>query len=134
MSGGLAQLVRPSAFDAYPPVLDGLAQDGPYRAVVDRIHDGDTFDAIVDLGFGVYVYIPVRVRGCNAPELPTPEGAAARQFVIGLMPESTPVLLSIERDFVQSFTRYVCSVTLPDRRDLAEVLIESGHAVPMARR
>lgn len=126
-----SRLVRPSSFDSYPPWLDAAAKDGPYRAIVDRVHDGDTFDAVIDLGFGVYTYHAIRVRGMNAPELSTPAGVDALHFAMTLIPLGTPVLLSVERDFVQSFTRFVAAVTLADGSDFAQVMIAAGHAVPM---
>lgn len=124
------RLVRPALFDTYPPLLDALAHNGPYRAVIDRVHDGDTCSVLIDLGFGELTYQPVRMQGMNAPELSTPEGLAAYQFALTVIPPGTPILLTVERDFVQSFTRFVCRVMLPDGQDFAAVMIAAGHAVP----
>ena len=39
-----------------------------YKAVVDRVVDGDTIDVIIDLGFSVWKKIRVRMEGINTPE------------------------------------------------------------------
>jgi len=39
-----------------------------YKAIVDRVVDGDTIDCTIDLGFSVWKKIRVRMEGINAPE------------------------------------------------------------------
>ena len=39
-----------------------------YKAIVDRVVDGDTLDCTIDLGFSVWKKIRVRMEGINAPE------------------------------------------------------------------
>ena len=39
-----------------------------YNATLDRVVDGDTIDAIIDLGFDVFVKKRIRFAGINAPE------------------------------------------------------------------
>tara|TARA_R100001463_G_scaffold53943_2_gene104946 strand:+ start:401 stop:781 length:381 start_codon:yes stop_codon:yes gene_type:complete len=39
-----------------------------YNATCVRIVDGDTIDAMIDLGFGVHVKKRIRLAGINAPE------------------------------------------------------------------
>ena len=39
-----------------------------YNATCTRIVDGDTIDAMIDLGFGVHVKKRIRLAGINAPE------------------------------------------------------------------
>lgn len=53
-----------------------------YRATPVKVVDGDTFRLAVDAGLRMTATIPVRLRGCNAPERGTPEGAAATEFVV----------------------------------------------------
>ena len=56
-------------------------------ARVHRIIDGDTIDVLVDLGLDVYVFVRLRLKGVNTPELRTgsPEerarGQQAKEFV-----------------------------------------------------
>tara|TARA_R110001592_G_scaffold7094_4_gene40040 strand:+ start:1447 stop:1818 length:372 start_codon:yes stop_codon:yes gene_type:complete len=39
-----------------------------YNATCTRVVDGDTIDAMIDLGFGVFVKKRIRLAGINAPE------------------------------------------------------------------
>ena len=39
-----------------------------YKAIVNRVVDGDTLDCTIDLGFSVWKKIRVRMEGINAPE------------------------------------------------------------------
>ena len=39
-----------------------------YNATLDRVVDGDTINAIIDLGFDVFVKKRIRFAGINAPE------------------------------------------------------------------
>lgn len=47
-----------------------------------RIVDGDTVFLKVDLGFRVYGSFEFRLYGINCPEMNTPEGQAAKEFVV----------------------------------------------------
>src|SRR5947199_967255 len=86
----------PPDFRAFPPNLAVLAPWGPFRATVGEWHDGDTGWFHIALGFGVFAYESIRLAGCNAPELVTPEGKAARDFIVALLPQGSPVVLYIE--------------------------------------
>ena len=39
-----------------------------YNAKVDRVIDGDTVDALVDLGFDTWKNVRIRFQGIDAPE------------------------------------------------------------------
>ena len=39
-----------------------------YKAIVDRVVDGDTIDVTIDLGFKVWKKMRVRMEGINTPE------------------------------------------------------------------
>ena len=39
-----------------------------YQAKLDRVIDGDTVDAMIDLGFSTHRSIPIRCHGINTPE------------------------------------------------------------------
>ena len=39
-----------------------------YNAKLDRVVDGDTIDALVDLGFDTWKKVRIRMMGMNAPE------------------------------------------------------------------
>ncbi|MDD5670577.1 MAG: DUF1016 N-terminal domain-containing protein [Candidatus Omnitrophica bacterium] len=52
-----------------------------YRAQVTKVVDGDTFHALIDLGFETTVAERVRLRRIDAPELVTAEGKAAKAYL-----------------------------------------------------
>lgn len=125
---------KPVQFQDWPSGLD--VPYGPYRAVIERVVDGDTVHVIVSLGFDEYAYRMIRLRGVNAPELfsgPPEErelGKAARDFLVELLPAGTKCRLVTERD-VTTFGRYVADIELEDGTDVAEALVSAGHAEPM---
>ena len=42
-----------------------------YNAKLDRVLDGDTIDAMIDLGFDTWVHKRIRLFGINCPETRT---------------------------------------------------------------
>ncbi len=52
-----------------------------YPAYVINVIDGDTFTAIIDLGFEFVTEQKLRLRGLDAPEIDSEEGKAAKEFV-----------------------------------------------------
>ncbi len=58
---------KPVQFQGWPESL-GVAY-GPYRAVVERVMDGDTVYVMVSLGVDEYAYRMIRIRGVKAPEV-----------------------------------------------------------------
>ncbi len=122
----------PAEFAHWP---DSLAADwGPYRAVVRRIVDGDTFDCLIDLGWNDYHYHAVRLLSVDAPETnraPTRDaGLAATEFVRNLMPVGDRVLLVDPRPDPDSFGRYLVRIQLEDGSDLTQLILDAGHGVP----
>lgn len=124
---------RPAEFTDFPEELVARAPFGPYRAIVARVVDGDTLDVLLDLGLNTYRYEALRLRGVDAPELyrGTPEervrGRAARDHLLSLAQPRTPCVVATFRN-QESFGRYVADVTLEGGRDLAELMVASGHA------
>ena len=62
-----------------------------YNATCTRVVDGDTVDAMIDLGFGVHVKKRIRLAGINAPESRTRDkqekilGLAAKERLKNMM-------------------------------------------------
>ena len=65
-----------------------------YNAKVIRVVDGDTIDAMVDLGFTTFKKIRIRMHGINAPEsrtrdlLEKEKGLAAKVRLIEMLEET----------------------------------------------
>jgi endonuclease YncB( thermonuclease family) len=56
-----------------------------YKARVLRVLDGDTLEAVIDLGFGVATTQTLRLRGIDCPELVSKDGKEAKEFVENLL-------------------------------------------------
>jgi endonuclease YncB( thermonuclease family) len=94
-----------------------------------RRADGDLSFHIYAEGGHVVVHLPIRLLGCNAAEHGTPAGDAATAHLKQLLPPGTVVTLStLAAD--KYGTRWDADVTLPDGRDLVELLIREQWAAP----
>lgn len=72
----------------------------PHFAVVTRVVDGDTIHCDIDLDLRVgHTDYPVRLAGCNAWEVSTDAGRAARDNLIARLPVGTPVVLTLIKDY-----------------------------------
>lgn len=96
-----------------------------YRAKLNRVVDGDTYEMDVDLGFDVWKRSSIRVRGLFIAEKNTPEGQEAKRVVTELFANAKVVVISTQKDKrggdVQTFARYVADVWL-DGVLLSEVM------------
>lgn len=127
---------KPSDFDDWPAVL--VPSYGPYRAVIKKIVDGDTYDAFVDLGGRSYQPWRVRllagppVHGVNTPETnrgsTRSAGLVAKAFVQKIMPVGTPVLLADTRPDPDEFGRWLARVVMAPNVDLGTLLLGAGYA------
>jgi endonuclease YncB( thermonuclease family) len=125
---------------------------GPFDATINRIHDGDTLFVDVhlfkqvrrgsheidaDLGFNVHmrhdgvwlVDQSIRLFGCNAAELATPEGKAALAFLETIVKPGDQVTL-VSHGWDKYGGRVDGTLTLADGRDLAAVMIAANQAAP----
>jgi len=65
-----------------------------YKAKLERVIDGDTVDAMIDLGFDTWVHKRIRLLGIDAPETRTKdlqekaEGIKTKERLIDLMDSS----------------------------------------------
>lgn len=105
-----------------------------YRARLDRVIDGDTIDLTIDLGFDVFKAERVRLIGLDAPEMGTPEGAAAKVWVIdwfesaaGLQPWPYAVMTRKALPSRDKYGRWVADIRNMDAHLNADMLA-AGHA------
>jgi endonuclease YncB( thermonuclease family) len=104
-----------------------------YAATVVDVHDGDTFTLDFDLGF--YAALrgqKLRLAHVNAPELATPAGKVAREWVVARMPAGSSVIVNTLKATgeKEKFGRWLATITLPDGTDLATAIIAAGQGVP----
>lgn len=110
---------------------------GPYKGVVDRVHDGDTIYIKLDLGFDITIYARVRVLGINAPELSTAKGKEATAFARTVLPVGAEVhVTSHGWDKYGGRVDGEIKLTEPaivgdeDIADFAQIMLLTDHAVP----
>lgn len=100
-----------------------------YLVQVERLIDGDTFQASVDLGFKAWLHgIKFRLAKVNCPELTTTEGVAAMAFTRRWVTEGATVVVdSIKVD--KYGNRWNAVVWLKGQeKSLNDMLLEAGHA------
>lgn len=64
-----------------------------YNIHVIKVHDGDTFNAKINLGFNISIETNVRLSGINAPELSTGKKGKASTDRLKLLIEGKDVVL-----------------------------------------
>lgn len=101
-----------------------------YNAKLDRVVDGDTVDALVDLGFDTWKKVRIRMQGMNAPESRTRDleekakGIAAKIRLEELLGSGKFVLQSMG---VGKYGRCL-GILYVDEININKTLIQEGHA------
>lgn len=96
-------------------------------ALVVSVHDGDTFTASLDLGWRVAFLSVVRIRGINAPELPTRAGKKAAAALSELLPVGTQIKIACKR--LDLHGRSEAGVLrLADQLDIGAEMLRLGQA------
>ena len=104
-----------------------------YEAKVVRVVDGDTIDALIDLGFSVHKKIRIRMVGINTPESRTRDleekkrGLAAKARLKEILKENKNKF-TLESHGVGKYGRCLAIIKIDDR-SVNQQLIEEGHAV-----
>jgi micrococcal nuclease len=135
--GAFVQLDAAGQFVARPDA--SKADLYTYRAEVLRVVDGDTLWMRIYLEPGRWVREKLRLRGLDCPELPTPEGRAAKRFVETFVAKAQAVTITTFKP--DKYDRYLADVFIerargdgPEAKDDEEVflnneLLAAGHAV-----
>ena len=116
-----------------------------YKAIVDRVVDGDTIDVTIDLGFKTWKKVRVRMEGINTPESRTRDkeekkkGLAAKDRLVEILEyNNNECILKVSG--VGKFGRAIAIVLVESLSplngedgitliDVNKQLIEEGHAV-----
>lgn len=101
---------------------------GPYSATVASIHDGDTMNLDIDLGFGITMHLACRVFGINAPELSTQAGKDALAYALTLVKPGDTVTVA-SHGWDKYGGRFDGDVKLSSGQDFGALMIASGNAV-----
>lgn len=103
-----------------------------YKAKCERVVDGDTIDATIDLGFDTWKRIRIRLVGINAPESRTRDleekalGLAAKDYVINILKEHDNNFI-LHSQGVGKYGRCLGNIFLGDT-NLNDLLVSEGHA------
>ena len=109
------------------------------KATVVKVVDGDTVHTILDIGWGITIgprmgkdpnFGTLRIvhadgSAFDTPEKGTPEGKAAKTFALALV-KPGDVLPVVSYGPATDGRRTLASITLPDGRDWAAVMVEAG--------
>ena len=102
-----------------------------YNATVIRVVDGDTIDAMVDLGFSTFKKIRIRMHGINAPESRTRDleekkrGLAAKASLTELLEDADNKFILVSHG-VGKFGRCLGDIRINDASVNLQ-LINEGH-------
>ena len=102
-----------------------------YKAKLDRVVDGDTVDANINLGFDITIHKRIRLTGIDTPESRTRDleekkrGLAAKNRLIELLGNGEFILESRE---VGKFGRVLGTIHV-GQTNINDRLVEEGHAV-----
>ena len=102
-----------------------------YNAKLDRVVDGDTIDALVDLGFDTWKKVRIRMMGMNAPESRTRDleekklGLAAKARLIEMLGDG---VFTLQSHGVGKYGRCLGEIFRESEVSLNRQLINEGHA------
>ncbi len=100
-----------------------------YNAYVIEIIDGDTFRALVDLGFNIVTEQKLRLRALDAPRVESADGRRAKEFLEKHLPvDGTPILIKTARS--DKYDRYLADVWAGEMY-INQKLIDEGLAVSL---
>jgi micrococcal nuclease len=106
-----------------------------YKATIVNVVDGDTVDAIIDLGFNIQIKERLRLYGIDTPEIRTKDleekekGFAAKDFVKEAI-LNKEVMIDTTKG-TGKFGRYLATIYYGENNtNLNEELLEKGYAKP----
>lgn len=104
-----------------------------YRATILDIVDGDTFDAMVDLGFESFQRKRFRVYGIDTPERGSDRWAAAKEDLHKLLLRGNNLRIATFKDRKDKYGRYVADVVILNKDGypawLSDEMLKLGNAV-----
>lgn len=101
-----------------------------YVASIIRVVDGDTFDCLIDVGFGIQMKDRIRLKGINTPELPTQKGKEAKQVLTEILGKCPRVIMRTRKS--GNFGRWLGDVfALPGCADPVKIAAEGEYVNQM---
>ena len=106
-----------------------------YTAKLDRVVDGDTCDALIDLGFNTWVKKRIRFKGVDTWECRTRDleekkkGLAAKAFTKDLLENSDDGKFALRSHGVGKYGRVLGELFVKgEEKSVNDLLLENGHA------
>ena len=106
-----------------------------YNATLERVVDGDTIDALVDLGFDTWKKVRIRMYGMNAWESRTRDleekakGLEAKARLIEILEQNNNKFIVVSHG-VGKYGRCLGEIFLKENEDsVNNLLISEGHAI-----
>ena len=98
-----------------------------YKAIINNVVDGDTFDMDIDLGFNIHIHERVRLLVIDTPEKFGKEkelGLIVKQYAINNFLGKEVIINSEKADVAantDSFGRWLVRVTVDGGRDICDI-------------
>ena len=106
-----------------------------YSCKLDRVVDGDTCDALIDLGFNTWVKKRIRFKGVDTWECRTRDkeekvkGLAAKAFTRDLLENSDEGKFALRSHGVGKYGRVLGELFVKgETKSVNDLLLENGHA------
>ena len=106
-----------------------------YSCKLDRVVDGDTCDALIDLGFKTFVHKRIRFKGVDTWECRTRDkeekvkGLAAKAFTRDLLENSDDGKFALRSHGVGKYGRVLGELFVKgETKSVNDLLLENGHA------
>lgn len=106
-----------------------------YRAVLDRVVDGDTVDLVVDLGFRTYRRTRFRVARINAPEIrgsERPAGLDAKVYINDLLTMYGKDSITVQSRKTGKYGRWIGEIFIDpgdgNLINVSDTMVENGYA------
>ena len=106
-----------------------------YTAKLDRVVDGDTCDALIDLGFDTWVKKRIRFKGVDTWECRTRDkeekvkGLAAKAFTKDLLENSDEGKFVLKSYGIGKYGRVLADLFVKGHeKSINKLLLENGHA------
>ena len=94
-----------------------------YSAVVTKVVDGDTFDATVDVGFGIWINDRFRLKGINCAEMKS-GGAPAKAFLEKTFSECPSIVIRTFK--AEMYGRWLADVFIKEGQSDPRVIAAEG--------
>ncbi len=97
-----------------------------YKATIDRVVDGDTVDAVIDLGFSISHKVRLRLARVDAPEMITIEGKRVKSLLENVLRKGQQCQVVTGKG--DRYGRWIAEVTV-GTVNVSDWLLDSGLAV-----